>query len=91
MSLLKRYILGEFIKTYLLTVCSLVGIFIIIDGFERLDEFVTKNGAVSDFLMYYLLKIPFILSLMAPHSVLLATVITLANLSRNNEFTAMKA
>ena len=91
MSLLKRYILRQFIKTYLLTVCSLVGIFIIIDGFERLDEFVTKNGAVSDFLMYYLLKIPFILSLMAPQSVLLATVITLATLSRNNEFTAMKA
>jgi len=91
MSLLKRYILGEFIKTYLLTVFSLVGIFIIIDGFERLDEFITKNGEVSDFLMYYLLKIPFILSLMAPQSVLLATVITLATLSRNNEFTAMKA
>ena len=91
MSLLKKYILGQFIKTYLLTVCSLVGLFIIIDGFERLDEFVTKNGTAFDFVWYYLLKIPFILSYMAPQSVLLATVITLATLSRNNEFTAMKA
>ncbi|MDH5762529.1 MAG: LPS export ABC transporter permease LptG [Nitrospinota bacterium] len=91
MTLLKRYILGQFIKTYLMTVGGLIGMFIIIDGFERLDEFVTKHGEVSDFLMYYLLKIPFILSYMAPQAVLVATVITLATLSRNNEFTAMKA
>jgi len=91
MTILKRYILGQFIKTYLLTVGSLVGMFVIIDGFERMDEFITKNGSVADFIMYYLMKVPFILSYMAPQSVLLATVITLAGFSRNNEFTAMKA
>ena len=91
MSILKRYILGQFIKTYALTVGGLVGMFVVIDGFERLDEFVIRNADVSDFLFYYFLKIPFILSYMAPQSVLVATVITLATLSRNNEFTAMKA
>jgi lipopolysaccharide export system permease protein len=91
MSILKRYILGQFLKTYALTVGGLVGMFIVIDGFERLDEFVIRNADVSDFLIYYFLKIPFILSYMAPQSVLVATVITLATLSRNNEFTAMKA
>jgi lipopolysaccharide export system permease protein len=91
MSILKRYILEQFIKTYALTVSGLVGMFIVIDGFERLDEFVNKNAGVSDFLIYYFLKIPFILSYMAPQAVLVATVITLATLSRNNEFTAMKA
>lgn len=91
MNILKRYILSQFIKTYALTVGGLVGMFIVIDGFERLDEFVTKNADVSDFLIYYFLKIPFILSYMAPQSILVATVITLATLSRNNEFTAMKA
>lgn len=91
MTILKRYILWEFIKTYALTVGGLVGMFIVIDGFERMDEFVNKNAPVSDFLIYYFLKIPFILSYMAPQSILVATVITLATLSRNNEFTAMKA
>jgi lipopolysaccharide export system permease protein len=91
MSILKRYILGQFIKTYALTVGGLVGMFVVIDGFERLDEFVSKNAPITDFLLYYLLKIPFILSYMAPQSILIATVITLATLSRNNEFIAMKA
>lgn len=91
MSILKRYILGQFIRNYALTVGGLVGMFIVIDGFERLDEFVIGNAGASEFLIYYFLKIPFILSYMAPQSVLVATVITLATLSRNNEFTAMKA
>lgn len=91
MNILKRYILGQFIKNYALTVGGLVGMFVVIDGFERMDEFVIGNAGVSDFLFYYFLKIPFILSYMAPQSVLVATVITLATLSRNNEFTAMKA
>jgi lipopolysaccharide export system permease protein len=91
MSILKRYIFGQFVKTYALTVGGLVGMFVVIDGFERLDEFVIQSAAISDFLTYYFLKIPFILSYMAPQAVLVATVITLATLSRNNEFTAMKA
>ena len=43
MSILKRYILGEFIRNYALTVGGLVGMFVVIDGFERLDEFVNKK------------------------------------------------
>jgi lipopolysaccharide export system permease protein len=91
MSILKSYIFGQFVKTYALTVGGLVGMFVVIDGFERLDEFVIGDSNISDFLTYYLLKIPFILSYMAPQAILIATVITLATLSRNNEFTAMKA
>lgn len=91
MSILKRYVFKQFLQIYALTLGGLVGIFVIIDGFERLDEFVIRSAPVSHFFLYYLYKIPFILFFMAPQSVLLATVITLAALSRNNEFTAMKA
>ena len=48
--------------------------FIVIDGFERLDEFVIRDANVSDFVIYYFLKIPFILSYMAPQSVLVGKV-----------------
>jgi len=91
MSILKRYVFKQFLQIYGLTLGGLVGIFVIIDAFERLDEFVRKSAPISDFVLYYVYKIPFILFFMAPQSVLLATVITLATLSRNNEFTAMKA
>lgn len=80
-----------FIKIYLLTVAGLIGIYLIIDFFERVDEFLAKNAPLIDLVSYYVYKIPFIAGYMAPQSVLLATVITLASLARQNEFTAMKA
>ncbi len=91
MILLKRYVLKQFLQNYFLILGGLVGIFVFIDAFERMDDFLIKKAPLSDFLFYYIYKIPFILFYMAPQSVLLTTVITLATLSRNNEFIAMKA
>jgi lipopolysaccharide export system permease protein len=91
MMILKKYVLFLFLKTYFLTATGLIGIFLIVDFFERVDEFMSKNAPLSDLVSYYVYKIPFIANYMAPQGVLLATVITLASLARNNEFTAMKA
>ena len=91
MTMLKRYVLSQFVKVYLLTASGLIGIFLIVDFFERIDEFLVKDAPMIDLISYYIFKIPFIAFYMAPQGVLLATVITLASLSQNNEFTAMKA
>ena len=91
MKILKRYVLIQFLKTYLLMVVAMVAVFLVIDAFERLDEFVTKHGDFWDFVFYFVYKIPFILSYMAPQAVLLATVVTLVSLARHNELTAMRA
>lgn len=89
--ILKRYVLKQFLQTYLLTLGALVSMFLVIDCFERIDEFISRDAPMSFLFMYYLYKIPFVLFFMAPQAVLLATVVTLATLARNNEFTAMKA
>ncbi len=91
MTILKKYVLFLFLKAYLLTAISLVGIFLVVDFFGRADEFVAKNAPLIDLASYYIYKIPFVVNYMAPQAVLLATVITLASLARQNEFTAMKA
>ena len=91
MMILKKYVLLLFLKVYLLTATGLIGIFLIVDFFERVDEFMAKNAPLIDLASYYVYKIPFIANYMAPQAVLLATVITLASLARQNEFTAMKA
>lgn len=91
MILLKRYVLSKFLKVYLLTLLCLIGIFLIVDFFEQIDEFVKKSSPWTDMLAYYIYKIPFINFFIAPQAVLLATVITLASFSRNNEFIAMRA
>lgn len=91
MKILRRYVLFSFIQNYLIVLLAMIGIYMVIDIFERLDEFVSHSAAWSDFFLYYIYKIPFISYFMGPQAVLLATVITLASMAQNNELTAMKA
>ena len=94
MPLLKRYVLGKFVYSYLLSAAGLIGIFLVIDFFERVDEFVSRayiDTPYTDLLFYYIYKVPNIAFYMAPQAVMLATVITLATLARDNEIVAMKA
>jgi lipopolysaccharide export system permease protein len=91
MQILKRYVLSNFIQNYLIILFAMIGIYMVIDIFERMDEFVSHNAAWADFFLYYLYKVPFISYFMGPQAVLLATVITLASMAQNNELTAMKA
>jgi len=91
MSLLKWYVLKKFIWTYLVTAIGLISIFLVIDFFERFDEFFSRNAPTSDLLLFYWYRIPHILFYMAPQAVLLATAITLSTLARDNEVTAMRA
>ena len=91
MPLLHRYVLRRFISCYILSAAGLIGIFLIIDFFERVDEFIRRDMPYSDLIFYFVCKVPSIASYMAPQAVLLATVITLAVLARDNEIIAMKA
>ena len=91
MSLLHRYVLKRFIYCYVLSATGLIGIFLIVDFFERVDEFIRRDVPYSDLVFYFIYKIPGIAFYMAPQAVLLATVITLAVLARDNEIIAMKA
>ena len=72
--ILKRYVLKQFLQIYLLTLGALVGMFLVIDCFERIDEFVSRSAPLSYLFFYYVYKVPFIFFFMAPQAVLLATV-----------------
>ena len=91
MSLLHRYVLRRFIYCYVSSASGLIGIFLVADFFERIDEFFRRDMPSSDLIYYYVCKIPGVFFYMAPQAVLFATVITLAVLARDNEITAMKA
>lgn len=88
---LRRYTLKTFLSFYLLSAGSFVGIFMLGDFFERVDEFISRDAPLVDIFLYYIYKIPFVLFYMAPQSVLLATVLAISSLSKTNEIIAMKA
>lgn len=88
---LKRYILKTFLSFYLLSAGGFIGIFLIGDFFERVDEFISRDTPLGSILIYYVYKVPFIMFYMAPQSVLLATVLAISSLAKTNEIIAMKA
>ncbi|MEA3471565.1 MAG: LPS export ABC transporter permease LptG [Thermodesulfobacteriota bacterium] len=90
-STLDRYILKEFLKTFLLIVLSLVCLYLVVDFFERIRMFLSNDATASQMVSYFIFNIPMILSQMIPVTFLLSTLLTFGLLSKNSEITAMKA
>lgn len=68
-----------------------VAIYILIDFFEKIDNFMEKGKSMGLVIKFFLLNIPFILDQMGPVCILLAGVITLGILNHSNELIALKA
>lgn len=91
MRILDRYLIKEFSRSLVLTIASLLGIYVIIEFFERLDD-VIKSGFTSGYALKYLgYSVPGILFQILPVAFLLAVLLTLGLMSRNRELLAIKA
>jgi lipopolysaccharide export system permease protein len=90
--ILQRYVLIEFLRLFSLSLSSLVFIYLVVLFFQKMNIF-TKNQAPFYLIFEYLLyKIPLVtFQWTLPYAVLLAALLTLGNLSRHSELTAMKA
>jgi len=91
MTLLDRYIFRQFFLNLLLVLTSLVAIYLLVDFFERIDNFNEAGKPLSLAFSYFILKIPFIYDQMAPVCILLAGVITLGILGKNSELMSLNA
>ncbi len=91
MTLLDRYIFREFFKNLLLVLSSLVAIYLLVDFFERVDNFTEKGKSIGLILQYFIFKIPFIYDQMSPVCILLAGIITIGLLNRNRELMSLNA
>lgn len=91
MRILSKYILSEFTKPALLAVVFIVTLYVIVNFFEKVEDFIAFHVDPYDVILYYLLKIPHIFFLMVPYPVLFATAACIGSLSRHSEITAMRA
>jgi lipopolysaccharide export system permease protein len=91
MNILWRYICREFLKILFLSMSAFILIYLIVDFFARMDTFLEHRATSSLVFLYYLHQIPGIGFQILPLGVLMATLLSLGILSRNNEITAMKA
>lgn len=91
MNLLNRYLLIQFFKYFFTVNAGFVAIYLLVDFFEKIDDFNNAGKPFALTLKYFFLTIPFIIDQLGPVFILLSGVITLGILNHTNELTALKA
>jgi lipopolysaccharide export system permease protein len=91
MKIITRYVVRHFFSVFGVSLFGFVGIYLVIDFFEKFDDIIEKNAALGDALLYFAFKIPLILSQGIPIATLLAALIGLGLLQRNREIIALRA
>jgi len=90
-TILNRYILSIYFRIFALTLATFVGIYLLVEFFDKVDNFIEHGAAASSYLYYFGNKIPLIISQVIPLAVLMGVFMTLGGLSRTNELTAIRA
>jgi lipopolysaccharide export system permease protein len=90
MKIITRYILRHFFPIFGLALSAIVGLYLIIDFFEKVDNLLEKNVPAFDILSYFFLKLPFVISQGIPMASLLGSLVALGILKRNRELIALE-
>ena len=91
MKILDRYIVKKFVFILVFASVAFVSIFIIIDLVERLSDYIDRDVPAIIIVSYYFYFVPYIIVLMLPIAILLASMFSIGELSKYGELTAMKA
>jgi lipopolysaccharide export system permease protein len=87
--ILDSYVLKKFIVTLLMSLLTMVFVYIIIDLFDHLNKFLDAQMPLIGYILYYTLKTPEIISQIFPLVVFMALLFTLGGLTKYNEIVAM--
>lgn len=88
---LDRYVLGTWVKIFILTALGFPIISIFINLTDNLNKLLDRGLTVREIFVSYIYSIPENAFIVMPAAVLFATVFTVGGLGRNSELTAAKA
>jgi len=88
--ILDRYVLREQFLALAAGLIFFVAVFIIVDLFEKIDMYLDNHVAAHVVAMFYGLSVPGIVLQVLPVAMLLSCLLTLGQLGRHNELTAMQ-
>ena len=91
MSLIAKYLTKEILKYFVILLLVVVGIFLLVDFFERVDDFMEAGLSFFKVIVFFQLKIPFILSQITPVGIFLAVIIVFGLMNKHNEIIALQS
>ncbi len=90
-----RYMLRQFVQTFLICFCSLTGLYIVIDAFTNLEEFITYSRDHGSLMWivgeYYAYRTLSFFDSTSHVITLIAAMFTVTWIQRHNELTALEA
>ena len=90
MSIIDRYLIREILKYFSIILIAVVGIYLAVDFFEKIDNFMDAGLPFSRAILFFWQRIPFIVSQVAPVGILLSILIVFGLMSKHNELVAMR-
>jgi lipopolysaccharide export system permease protein len=91
MSIISKYLITEICRYVLLVLTVVVAIYVAVDFFERIDNFIESGVPFPRAVVYFTFKIPFIIAQILPVCVLLSVLIVFGLMAKNNEILALKS
>jgi lipopolysaccharide export system permease protein len=91
MTIIHKYITSQVLKYFGIVLALVVGIYLAVDFFERVDDFMEANIPILKMLFFFSLKIPFIVAQIIPVCILMSVLIVFSLMIRNNEIVALKS
>lgn len=91
MSLLTRYILRQNLFLMILVLSIGIGLYLLSDLFDRLDDFLEAGLGARVIVTYFVVKIPLIVSQILPAVFLLGCILQLCFMARSRELVALQA
>ncbi|MBW6514715.1 MAG: LptF/LptG family permease [Candidatus Syntrophosphaera sp.] len=91
MRILDKYVIREFLKTYLVIFISFAVVFIVIDVIDNLPRLMRSGATWELAILYYLLRLPYLIVLTSPVTVLITGLFMMNALSKHNESVGIRA
>ena len=91
MSIIDRYIAREVFKSFSIILIAVVSLFLAVDFFEKIDDFISADLPMYKALIFFLFRVPLAISLISPVGFLLAILIAFGLMNKNNELLALRS
>ena len=91
MNIIERYLAREILRIFGAVLAVVVSIYVIVEFFERLEKFMKAGIDLDRMALYFAYRVPFMISEVVPIAVLLAVILTLGLMQKDNEILALRA
>jgi lipopolysaccharide export system permease protein len=91
MSIIHKYLTVEIFKCLFFVLAAVISIYLSVDFFEKIDNFIEAGLPFSKIFVFLIFKIPFIIAQIIPVCILLSVIIVFGLMTKNNELIALKS